>query len=166
MATSGRCSFPPEMSAARRSRTVLAIGIAAAVMGACGSTTTTTTTGVPESKIIVALEMKKVQGRYAIDANPFCSVSQLLNSPDQVDKAKSSHRVIASRDATVGIEIVKPFAPSCQKQAQRKLNRLAGLRRHRHRHHKKKGTHGKAAGHGGKHHHQKSKNGGGGSNGG
>jgi hypothetical protein len=164
MATCGRCSFPPEMSAARRSRTVLAIGIAAAVMAGCGSSSTSS--GVPDSKIIAALDMKKVQGRYAIDANPFCSVSQLLNDSDKVDKAKSSHRVIASRDATVGIEIVKPFAPSCQKQAQRKLNRLAGLRRHRHHHHKKKGKHGKPATHDGKHHQQKSKKGGGGSNGG
>jgi uncharacterized membrane protein YgcG len=164
MATCQRCSVSPEMFAARRSRTVLAIGIAAAVLAGCG--TSSTSSGVPDSKIIAALDMKKVQGRYAIDANPFCSVSQVLNSADQVDKAKSSHRVIASRDATVGIEIVKPFAPSCQKQAQRKLNRLAGLRRHRHHRHKKKGKHGKAAGHGGKHHHRKSKNGGGGSNGG
>ncbi len=161
MATCGRCSFSPEMSAARRSRTILAIGTAAAVMAACG-TTTTTTSGVPDSKIIAALDMKKVQGRYAIEANPFCSVSKLLNDSDKVDNAKSSHRVIASRDATVGIEIIKPFAPSCQKKAQRKLNRLAGLRRH-HRRHKK---HGKPAAHGGKHHHRKSKKGGGGSNGG
>ena len=163
MATCGRCSFPPEMSAARRSRTVLAIGIAAAVIAGCG-TSSSAPSGVPDAKIIAALDMKKVQGRYAIDSNPFCSVSQLLNDSDKVEKAKSSHRVIAARDATVGVEIVKPFAPSCQKQAQRKLNRLAGLRRHRH--HKKKGPHGKPAGHGGNHHHQKSKKGGGGSNGG
>ena len=162
MATCGRCSFPPEMSAARRSRTVLVIGAAAAVLAGCG--TSSSSSGIPDSKIIAALDMKKVQGRYAIDANPFCSISQLLNNGDKVDKAKSSHRVIASRDATVGIEIIKPFAPSCQKQAQRKLNRLAGLRRH-HRH-KKKGKHGKAAGHGGKHQQEKSKTGGGEKNGG
>ena len=149
------------MFAAGRSRVLMVIGTAA-VLGGCS----TDGGGVRESKIIAALDMKKVQGRYAIDANPFCSVSKLLGDAQAVQDASSSHRVIASRDGTVGVEIVKPFAPKCRNEAQRKLNRLAGLRRHRHRHHKKKGTHGNAAGHGGKHHHQKSKKGGGGSNGG
>jgi hypothetical protein len=146
------------MSAARRPRTALLIGIGAAVLAGCGGSGSS---GVPDSKIIAALDMKKVQGRYAIEANPFCSTSKLLNDSDQVRKASSSHRVIASRDATVGIEIIKPFAPSCQKMAQRKLNRLAGVGRHRHHRHKHKRGQKKAAGHAAKHQHHKSKNGGG-----
>jgi hypothetical protein len=74
--------------------------------------------------------------------------------------------VIASRDATVGVEIVKPFAPSCQKQAQRKLNRLAGLRRHHRHKHRRRHGHGKRAPHGGKpKQHRGSKKGGGGDGG-
>ncbi len=141
------------MFAARRSRLLLVIGTAAAILGGCGSSGSS---GVPDSKIVAALDMKKVQGRYAIDANPFCSVSKLLNDADKVKKASSSGRVIASRDATVGVEIVKPFAPSCRDKAQRKLNRLTRGKRHRHHH-------GKGAAHGGN---GKSKKGGGGGNGG
>jgi hypothetical protein len=139
------------MFAARRSRLLLVIGTGAAILGGCGSSDSS---GVPDSKIVAALDMKKVQGRYAIDANPFCSVSKLLNDADKVKKASSSGKVIASRDATVGVEIVKPFAPSCRDKAQRKLNRLAGGKRHHH--------HGKGAGHGGN---GKSKKGGGGNGG-
>jgi hypothetical protein len=128
------------MFADRRSRLLLVIGTAA-VLGGCG--TTTTDSGVPDSKIIAALDMKKIQGHYAIDDNPFCSTSKLLNDADEVKRASSSHRVIASRDATVGIEIIKPFAPSCGAKAQRKLNRLAGLKRH---HHRKRGAHHQAKG--------------------
>jgi hypothetical protein len=139
------------MFAARRSRLLLVIGTGAAILGGCGSSDSS---GVPDSKIVAALDMKKVQGRYAIDANPFCSVSKLLNDADKVKKASSSGKVIASRDATVGVEIVKPFAPSCRDKAQRKLNRLAGGKRHHH--------HGKGAAHGGN---GKSKKGGGGNGG-
>jgi hypothetical protein len=110
-------------------------------LGGCGSTGKT---GTSDAKIITALDMKKVQGHYAIDSNPFCSTSKLLNDSDEVKKASSSRRVIASRDGTVGIEIMKPFAPSCRTEAQRHLNHLAGLRRHRHhRHRKGAGKHGK-----------------------
>jgi hypothetical protein len=139
------------MFAARRSRLLLVIGTGAAILGGCGSSGSS---GVPDSKIVAALDMKKVQGRYAIDANPFCSVSKLLNDADKVKKASSSGKVIASRDATVGVEIVKPFAPSCRDKAQRTLDRLAGGKRHHH--------HGKGAAHGGK---GKSKKGGGGNGG-
>src|SRR3954453_22773905 len=141
------------MSAARRSRLLLVIGTAAALVGGWG---TSSDSGIPDSKIVAALDMKKVQGRYAIDANPFCSVSKLLNDADEVKKASSSGKVIASRDATVGVEIIKPFAPSCRDKAQRKLNRLVGAKRHRH-------PHGKGAAHGAN---GKSKTKGGGGNGG
>ena len=134
------------MFAARRSRLVLVIGTAAALVGGCGSSDDA---GIPSARIVAKLDMKKVQGHYAIDANPFCSVSKLLGDAQEVKKASSSHLVIASRDETVGVEIIRPFAPPCRKKAQKRLNHLAGLKRH-HRHKQGKrgakgnGTHGKA----------------------
>jgi hypothetical protein len=127
------------MSAARRSRLLLVTGLAAALVGGCGGGSDES---VSNAKIVAKLDMTKVQGRYAIGGNPFCSVSKLLGDSHKVDDARSSHSVIASRDGTIGVEIVRPFAPPCRKKAQKRLNHLAGLGRH-HRH-KRGGQHGKA----------------------
>jgi hypothetical protein len=124
------------MFAGRRSG-LIAIGTAAVVLGGCGSGGDGS---VPASKIIAALDMKKVQGRYAIDGNPFCSIAKILRDAQEVRAASSTHRVIASHDATIGIVIIKPFAPTCRDKAQRKLNRLTGKRKHRH--HRKRHAHG------------------------
>jgi hypothetical protein len=116
------------MAAMDRLVTALAVGAATAVAAAgCGSSSTE---GIPDAKIIAALDMKMVQGHYAIKGNPFCSVSKLLHDSQQVKDASSTRRVIASRDGTVGIEIIRPFAPSCKHRAIPVLNRLAAGRRH------------------------------------
>ncbi len=81
--------------------------------------------GVPDSKIRSALQMKSVQGHLAIKDNPFCSTTKLLNDVGEVRDASSSGRVIASRDHTVGVEVIKPFAPGCRNFAERKLDMLA-----------------------------------------
>ena len=119
----------------------LAVGAALVLVAAgCGSGTE----GVPDAKIIAALDMKRVQGNYAIDGNPFCSVSKLLHDSQEVKDQSSTHRVIAAHDGSVGVEIIRPFAPSCKRRAVRSLNRLAlGPRHHRH------GRHGKGGGNGG-----------------
>jgi hypothetical protein len=115
------------MAAMDRLRTALAVGAATAVAAAgCGSSTE----GIPDAKIIAALDMNMVQGHYAIKGNPFCSVSKLLHDSQQVKDASSTGRVIASRDGTVGIEIIRPFAPSCKHRAIPVLNRLAAGRPH------------------------------------
>jgi hypothetical protein len=134
------------MAAMDRLVTALAVGAATAVAAAgCGSSSTE---GIPDAKIIAALDMKMVQGHYAIKGNPFCSVSKLLHDSQQVKDASSTRRVIASRDGTVGIEIIRPFAPSCKHRAIPILNRLAAGRRHP-RHGARGHAHGKAAGGGG-----------------
>ena len=109
------------MSAAGRLLALcLGLGAMAALAG-CSSSSG----GISDSEIVHALSMRKVLGNYAIDGNPFCSVSKLLHDVNEVKAAGKSGRVIASHDHSIGVEIVKPFAPSCVKKAQRKLNRLA-----------------------------------------
>jgi hypothetical protein len=120
----------PLIAANDHPRTALAVvAVGAGLLAGCGSGSG----GVSNAKIVQALDMKTVQGNYAIDGNPFCSVSKLLNDSGAVKDASSSHRVIASHDGSVGIEIVRPFAPSCKRTAVHALNRLAsGRPRHGH----------------------------------
>ena len=119
------------MTATDRLRLALAVGGAsAAALAGCG-----TTSGVPDAKIIAALDMKRVQGNYAINGNPFCSVSKLLHDSGQVKDAGSTGRVIAAHDGSVGIQVIRPFAPNCKRKAVRALDRLASGKPRRHRHH-------------------------------
>jgi hypothetical protein len=128
------------MAAPFRLGMALAVGAAVAVTPVgCG----TGTEGTSDAKIIASLDMKRVQGNYAIKGNPFCSVAKLLTDPQEVKDASSTHRVIASRDGSVGIEIIRPFAPSCKRRSVRALNRLALGPPHHH------GGHGKGGGSGG-----------------
>jgi hypothetical protein len=139
MGADRRASVRRPMSVAARSL-ALSLGLAAALaLGACDAGSS----GTPDSKIVSALNMQRVQGNYAMDGNPFCSVSKLLGDVNEVKDASSSGRVIAARDHTVGVEIIRPFAPRCRNDAQRKLDRLANGR---HKHHHK---HGGAGGNGG-----------------
>jgi hypothetical protein len=120
----------------------LTLGLAVVVgLAACGSSGGT----VSDSKIVAALNMRKVQGNYAIFGNPFCSVQKILTDVNEVRDASSSHRVIASRDHSVGVEVIKPFAPRCQRIAQERLDRLASG----HRKHHPRGTRGTQGGNGG-----------------
>jgi hypothetical protein len=101
-----------------------------------------------QSKIVKALQMKTVQGHLAMEGNPFCSVSKVLNQATEVKDASSSGRVIASRDHTLGVVVIKPFAPSCRNFAERKLDKLArggGKKKHKH-HHAKNGKKGGGGG--------------------
>jgi hypothetical protein len=114
-----------------RLRIYLAVGAASAVaVAGCGAGTQ----GVSSGKIIAALKMKKVLGNYAIDGNPLCSVSKLLHNSSEVSDASKTRSVIASRDGTVGVQIIRPFAPSCKRKAERKLDRLASGRPKSHGH--------------------------------
>jgi nucleotidyltransferase/DNA polymerase involved in DNA repair len=134
------------MSGAGRSF-VVSLGLTAAVaLGGCSSSSS----GIPDSKIVATLNMRKVQGNYAIDGNPFCSVSKLLNDVNEVKDASKSGRVVASRDHSVGIEIIRPFAPRCRNDAERRLTKLANSGGHKKQHnHKQAGKHGKGNGDGG-----------------
>jgi hypothetical protein len=113
--------------------------VAATALAGCSSSSTK---GVPDSKIIKALDMKSIGGNLAMQGNPFCSVTKLLNDASEVKSAASSGKVIASRDHTLGVVIVRPFAPSCKRFAERKLDKLtrpAGKKKHHKSKHGKKG---------------------------
>jgi hypothetical protein len=118
------------MSAPRRLLALaLCVGVVAAVTGCGGSSN-----GVPDSKIRSALQMKSIQGHLAIEGNPFCSTSKILNDASEVRSvADKSGLVIASRNHTIGVEIVKPFAPGCRNFAERKLDKLARGPKKKHR---------------------------------
>ena len=76
------------MAATDRLRRGLAVGAATAAAAAgCG----TATEGVPDAKIITALQMKRVQGHYAIKGNPFCSVSKLLHDARAAEDRVEAH---------------------------------------------------------------------------
>jgi hypothetical protein len=97
-----------------------AITLVLAVSG-CGSSGG----GPSDSRFVDALNLSTVQGSYAMDDNPFCSIAQLLHDSGEVRDQSDSGRVLASRDGSVGIKVITPFAPSCRKQAQQKLDKLA-----------------------------------------
>jgi hypothetical protein len=118
--------------------------VAATAVAGCSSGGSDTA----QSKIVEALQMKTVQGHLAMEGNPFCSVSKVLNEATEVNDASSSGRVIASRDHTLGVVVIKPFAPSCRNFAERKLDKLArggGKKKQKH-HHAKNGKKGGGGG--------------------
>lgn len=84
---------------------------------------------VPDNEIVRALDLKRDQETpvYAIGGDEFCQVEEeLLNDPAEVEEATSQRgaQVIASSDSSVGIQVVTPFDPLCEQEAQRALNRL------------------------------------------
>jgi predicted small lipoprotein YifL len=108
----------------RRSRPIAALLaiVATLSVGGCGSSGGS---GVPDAKIVAALGLTTVNGNYVIDKNPFCSVQKLLHDSTEVKDAASSGLVLASKDATVGIKVISPFAPACRKNAEKALQKLA-----------------------------------------
>ncbi len=100
----------------------LAAAVAVLALGGCGSSSGD---GVSDAQFIDALGLTMKDGHYVIEKNPFCSIAQLLHDSGEVSDAASSNRVLASKDASVGIEVLTPFAPSCRKQAEKALNRLS-----------------------------------------
>ncbi len=81
-----------------------------------------------DQKIVETLNLEKSEGGYAIDGDPFCEVdNNLLNDSDEVQQAVDRDDlglVIHSREGNVGVRGVPPFAPDCQEQAKKKLNKV------------------------------------------
>jgi hypothetical protein len=102
---------------------LLALTLAAA---ACGEEETTISYG--DGTIIDTLQLEKSDGGYAIGGDPFCAVeSNLLNDGDEVSKAQDRDDlglVISSNEGNVGVHAVPPFAPDCEKQVQKRLDKL------------------------------------------
>jgi hypothetical protein len=101
---------------------LLATALLATGLGGCGSGTS----GISDAKIASALGLKSEGGAYVMDDNPaFCSIQALLHTDQEVHDAAKKNVVVASKDGTVGIQVVTPFAPTCRKQAEHKLDKLA-----------------------------------------
>ena len=109
-------------------RAAIAVTVAAVVLAAAGCGGDEQTTRFSDDKIIDTLDLQKSEGGYAIGGDPFCEVdSNLLNDVDEVDQAQNRDNlnlVLASHEGNVGVRGLPPFAPDCQKQAERKLNKL------------------------------------------
>ena len=102
---------------------LLALALAAA---ACGEEDKTIS--YDDGTIIDTLQLEKSDGGYAIGGDPFCAVeSNLLNDGDEVSKAQDRDDlglVISSNEGNVGVHAVPPFAPDCEKQVQKRLDKL------------------------------------------
>ena len=86
------------------------------------------TTRYSDAKIIETLHLEEIDDGYAVDGDPFCEVDgKLLNDADEVSRrptATKSGWCSTSREGNVGILGVAPFAPDCQQQARKRLNKL------------------------------------------
>jgi hypothetical protein len=88
---------------------------------------------VSDDAIVEALELKPDpdQPVYAIGGDTFCEVDhELLNNSSEVDEAESEKGseglVITDREQTVGVKAVPPFDPSCERDARKALDKIAG----------------------------------------
>jgi hypothetical protein len=80
---------------------------------------------VGEGKLSNALGLEETDDGQAMNGDLFCQVSELLNDTDEVEAAIDADApVVVSRDRTLGIEVVTPFAPDCEDRARRELNQL------------------------------------------
>ena len=104
---------------------LLIIGLALAAAG-CGEEEKTVS--YSDDTIVETLDLQKADGGYAIGGDPFCAVeSNLLNDGDEVSKAQDRDDlglVISSNTGNVGVRAVPPFAPDCEKQVQKRLDKL------------------------------------------
>jgi hypothetical protein len=100
-------------------------GLAVAVVGAggCGGA------GIPDLRIVNALNLEQTGRGYEMGGDPFCTIAQLLNDADEVSQADAhpgaAGFVIAGRGGEVGVLARRPFAPDCSRRAERALTRLS-----------------------------------------
>jgi hypothetical protein len=102
------------------------MAVALLLIAGCGDSDESKT--FSDQKIVDTLDLEETAGSFAMGGDPFCEVEDnLLNDADEVQKAADRDDlglVIASREGNVGIRGVPPFAPDCQQQAKKKLNKL------------------------------------------
>jgi len=83
---------------------------------------------VSDGDIVQALNLERDDDSpvYAIDGDEFCQVEQeLLNDSTEVEEAKTGKALVLSDpEESVGIQVVPPFDPACEQDAQRALKRL------------------------------------------
>jgi hypothetical protein len=108
-------------------RKLIALGVGVtALAGAvgCGEETT-----VSDDAIIEALNLERADDGsvYEVGGDPFCQVEEeLYNDSAEVEEAQSSKnaQVLSDSTATIGIQVIPPFDPSCEEKVQRALNKL------------------------------------------
>jgi len=114
-----------QMHAGRRAVVAL-LSLTLVLGGAAGCGTGGST---PDSNIVSALGLKQGNHAYQIGGDPFCTVDQLLNDADEVQKAAdkpgSRDFLIASPNGEIGVLARRPFAPDCARHAEAALKRLA-----------------------------------------
>jgi hypothetical protein len=113
------------MPGVRRGLVVLLILAGALGWAGCSTVAGSST---DDSEIISALHLKKSDGGYEINGEPFCQIDQLLNDVDEVNSAgdeKGPNFVIASPNGAVGVVAHPPFAPNCKREAEAALKKLA-----------------------------------------
>jgi len=112
------------MASARRGLAALLIVVFALVWAGCS---TSSGDSIDDSKIISALNLKKVSSGYEMNGDPFCRIDDLLNDLDEVKAAghkKGASFVIAAPKGQAGVVAHTPFAPACKRQAQAALDEL------------------------------------------
>lgn len=108
-------------------RRLIALGVVVtALIGAvgCGEETT-----VSDDAIVEALNLERADDAavYEVGGDPFCQTEQeLFNDAAEVEEAESQKdaQVLADSTATIGIQVIPPFDPSCEEKVQRALNKL------------------------------------------
>ena len=114
------------MASARRGLAAVLIVVFALVWAGCSSVNGDS---IDDSKIISALNLKKVSSGYEMNGDPFCRVDDILNDLDEVKAAGHSKKgasfVIAAPKGQAGVVAHTPFAPACKREAQQALDKLA-----------------------------------------
>jgi hypothetical protein len=118
----GRGRFADEMTALRRGVAASLI-VAVALAGAgCGNGSS-----ISDPKIVAALDLEQTARGYEVGGDPFCTIVELLNDGDEVERAsdrRGGDFVIASPDGQVGVLAEPPFAPDCTRRARDALKHL------------------------------------------
>ena len=108
-------------------RRLVAIPVVIALGGGaigCGEEKT-----VSDDAIVQALDLERADGAavYEVGGDPFCQIEQeLFNDSAEVEEAENrkSAQVLADSTATIGIQVIPPFDPSCEDKVQRALDKL------------------------------------------
>jgi hypothetical protein len=107
----------------RRAVAVLILLGAIALAVGCGSGSES----VSNDEIVRQLGLEQAPGGgYTVGHNPFCSIPDLLNDPDEIQglTKRQKRSAFTSRNGEVGVLVKTPFAPSCERDVREGLNKL------------------------------------------
>ena len=92
------------------------------VMSGCGGDSQQFSDG----RIADALQLQQRGNGYTVGNNPFCAIDKILNDADETSglSNKQQRLAITSRRGNIGVVVVTPFAPACEKSVTAALNKL------------------------------------------